>query len=183
MEWDKEELPKRKKNRLENYDYSSCGSYFITICTQNRRSVLSRIVGGDVLDAPSVELLPYGKIADKYINQLSAFYDNILVERYVIMPNHIHMLLFIKPIGDIAFESELLLENGASRTSPPTRQHSVVSGFVSTFKRYFNKECGIKLWQRGFYDHIIRNSKDYEEHINYILQNPMRWYYDVYMEE
>ena len=78
--------------------------YFITICTEKRKQILSEIVGGDVLDAPkSVKLLPYGKIAEKYLNQLNNFYDSIEVDKYVIMPNHIHIVLFV-------------YENGASRT-------------------------------------------------------------------
>ena len=77
----KNELPKRKPTRLKNFDYNSAGAYFITICTENRREMLSDIVGGDVLDAPkSVELLPYGKTAEKYINQLNDFYFNIKIE-------------------------------------------------------------------------------------------------------
>ena len=130
------------------------------------------VVGGDVLDAPTiVELLPYGEIADKYINQLNAFYDYIKVNKYVIMPNHIHIMLFV-------------VENGASRTSPPTKQHSAVSQFVSTFKRFCNKECGGNIWQRHFHDHIIRNREDYEEHLRYIHENPVRWQFDeLYTEE
>ncbi len=172
MKMDKEKgLPKRKPTRLKGFDYSKSGAYFITICTENRQKLLS-LVGGDVLDAPKkAELLPYGKIADKYINQLNDFYYHITVDRYVIMPNHIHIILFV-------------LESGASRTSPPTRQHSAVSQFVSTFKRFCNKEYGRNIWQRHFNDHIIRNREDYEEHVKYIYENPMRWYYDeLYTEE
>ena len=185
------EFPKRKPTRLKNFDYSQTGAYFITICTENRRQILSRIpVGGDVLDAPpndvldappndvldapknvildapfDVEVLLYGKIAEKYINQLNNFYDNIKVDKYVIMPNHIHIML-------------LVFNDGASRTSPPTKQHSMVSQFVSTFKRFCNKEYGKNIWQRHFNDHIIRDREDYEKHIKYIYENPMRWHYD-----
>ena len=170
---DKEkEFSERKEPRLKGFDYSKTGAYFITICTANRRRILSRIVGGDVLDAPiNVELLKCGKIADKYIAQLNEFYENLTVEKYVIMPNHIHIILFVR-------------ENGASRTSPPTKQHSTVSRFVSTFKRFFNKEYGENIWQRGFYDHIIRNREDYEEHLRYVHENPMMWQFDeLYIEE
>ena len=161
------DFPKRKKNRLENYDYSACGAYFITICTRGRREILSRIiVGGDVLDAPKKEeLLPYGEIAKKYIHQLNDFYVDIVVDRYVIMPNHIHIILFVS-------------QNGASRTSPPTRQHTTVSKFVSTLKRFCNKEYGENIWQRSYYDHIIRDREDYEKHVRYICENPLRWRYD-----
>ena len=158
------EWVKRKRNRLEKYDYSSAGAYFITICTEGRREILSRIVvGGDVLDAPKKEeLLPYGEIAEKYIHQLNDFYGDIVVDRYVIMPNHIHIMLFVS-------------ENGASRTSPPTKQHTTVSKFLSTFKRFCNKEYGENIWQRSYYDHVIRDRQDYDEHVRYIAENPARW--------
>jgi REP element-mobilizing transposase RayT len=124
---------------------------------------LSQIVGGDVLDAPqNIELLPYGEIADKYINQLNDFYDNIEIVRYVIMPNHIHIMLIV-------------LDDGSPRTSTPTRQTSVVSHFVSTLKRFCNKEYGENIWQRHFNDHIIRNYEDYELHLRYIAKNPLFW--------
>ena len=216
------ELPKRKSTRLKDFDYSSAGAYFITICTESRRQILSRIVGGDVpgaphergdvpdapnvggdvldaphercdvpdaphvggdvLDAPheggdvpgapkNIELLPYGKIAERYIRQLNDFYDHVRVDQYVIMPNHIHMILIVS-------------QSGASRTTPPTKQHTTVSQFVSTFKRFCNKECGRNIWKRYFHDHIIRDREDYEEHIKYIYENPIRWYYDeLYAEE
>ena len=95
----KENLPKRKNIRLNNYDYSEPGAYFITICTDKRRKILSKIVGGDVLDAPHVELMEYGRVADKYINQLNCHYENISVEQYVVMPNHIHLILFVRQDG------------------------------------------------------------------------------------
>ena len=165
-------LPKRKEIRLKNYDYSSQGAYFVTICTDKRRKILSQIVGVDVLDDPRVELTVYGKIVDKYINQLNDFYENISVEQYVIMPNHIHMILFVR-------------DGGSSRTSTPTvRQHSVVPTFVSTFKRFCNKEFGENIWQRYYYDHAIRNKRDFDEISKYIYENPLKWKFDeLYCEE
>ncbi len=188
-------LRERKPTRLRNFDYSTNGAYFITICTQNRKKILSHIVGGDVLDAPSaVELLPYGIIADKYIKQLNDFYENIEIGSYVIMPNHIHILLCIlnvetEPVDNGASRTSPRIGSGASRTSPPTigsqsRQHSTVSRFVSTFKRFCNKEYGENIWQRHFYDHIIRNSEDCRKHKNYILENPRHWHLDeLYSED
>lgn len=166
--------------RLKGFDYNNQGAYFLTICTHNRKQILSRIVGGVVPDAPCVtELLFCGRIADKYIKQLNSFYDDIEVISYVIMPNHIHLLLFIKNP-----ESSELLPNGASRTPPPTAQHSKVSRFVSTFKRYCNKEYGSNIWQRYYYDHIIRSVDDYGEHLQYIYENPIRWKFDkLYSKE
>ena len=85
------EVPKRKPTRLQTFDYNTTGAYFITICTDKRRQILSRIVGGDVLGDPqNVELLSHGMVADKYIRQINEFYENLTVDQYVIMPNHIH---------------------------------------------------------------------------------------------
>ena len=163
--------PKRKRNRLENYDYNENGAYFVTICTENRRKILSKIVGVDVPGDPkNVELFPYGIIADKYINQMNEFYENISVDQYVIMPNHIHIMLCVS-------------DNGSPKTSTPTKQTTKVSHFVSTFKRFCNKEYGENIWQRGFYDHVIRNSQDYNEIVKYIYENPIKWYYDELYEE
>ena len=165
-------MPKRKNIRLKVIDYNCSGAYFITICTKDRRAILSSIVGTGVLDGPQIKLTQYGDIADKYIKQLNEFYDNMSIESYVIMPNHIHLLLFIKPH-----------ENGPSGTPVPTVQNSTVSRFISTFKRFCNKEIGQNIWQYRSNDHIIRNQADYDEHLKYIHENPMRWYYDeLYVE-
>ena len=164
----------RKNNRLAGYDYNTAGAYFLTLCTAERRCLLSRIVGTGYSpsccrdrppDGPKVELLPYGKVAEKYIHQISDFYNNLWVESYVIMPNHIHILLNVN-------------ENGPSGTPVPTPQNSVVSRFVSTFKRFCNKEYGKNIWQARFYDHIIRNQADYDAHLRYIAENPFGWQKD-----
>ena len=168
-----EERKNRKTTRLQGVDYSGAGLYFITMCTIEKRCILSRIVGTGVLDGPQIELTPYGKVANKYLLQLNDFYDHISVENYVIMPNHIHLLLWVKDGS-----------SGPSRTPVPTLQNSTVSQFVSTFKRFSNKECGDKLWQSRSYDHIIRNQADYEAHWRYIDENPIRWMQDeLYVKE
>jgi REP element-mobilizing transposase RayT len=95
------------------------------------------------------------------------------IDKYVIMPNHIHILLVLKPN-----------ESGSSRTPIPTAQNSIVSRLVSTFKRFCNKEYGENIWQSHFHDHIIRNQDDYDEIAKYIRDNPKRWLYDeLYVEE
>lgn len=146
--------------RLQNADYNENGTYFITLCTQNKRCVLSVIE--DSPEGPAVKLLPYGEIAEKYINQLNDFYSDISIDRYVIMPNHIHILLSVEK----------------DRGLVSSVQNSSISKFISTFKRFCNKVYGRNIWQYRSYDHIIRSEKDYEEHANYIYYNPFRWCYD-----
>lgn len=92
------ERPSRRPNRIEDYDYSQSGAYFITICTQARKRILSDIVGTPVPGCPqneTVKLLPLGEIAEKVICQIDAFYGDLSVDKYVIMPDHIHMLITI----------------------------------------------------------------------------------------
>ena len=179
------DMEERKPLRLKNFDYSKNGAYFITICTKDRKPLLSSIVGADVLDGPSnasrhtptVTLKPHGIVADKYIRQLNDFYDHLSVNQFVIMPDHIHIVLIVQNASN---EDSPNSSDGPSRTSAPTdsRQHSAVSRFVSTFKRFCNKEYGVDIWQRGYYDHIIRNNDDYEEVCRYIHENPLRWEYE-----
>ena len=161
------ELPKRKPTRLKEYNYSTPGAYFITICTKDKKELLSKIIVGDgVLDVPKNQLTTYGQIAKKYINQLNEFYNNISVDKYIIMPNHIHMLLSITDTG------------GTSRTPSPT--NSIVAKFMSTFKRFCNKEYGTNIWQRASNDHIIRGEKDYQKIWEYIDTNVAKWKEDCF---
>ena len=89
-------LKDRKHNRLPCYDYNQSGAYFITICVKERKKILSKVnVGTGVPDCPQIQLLKHGEIADRYINQLNDFYDNISVDKYAIMPDHIHLLISI----------------------------------------------------------------------------------------
>ena len=88
-------LRKRKTTRLSDADYNESGIFFLTICTKNKECMLSQIVGTGVPDGPSVKLTEYGEIAERFINQLSNFYCELSVEEYVIMQNHIHLLLTV----------------------------------------------------------------------------------------
>ena len=89
-----ENLPKRKHPRLKEYDYSSDGVYFVTICTQNKRHLLSQIVGRGL--APAVELMDYGKIAEQQLILIQDRFPFVEVDSYVIMPNHIHIIFWFK---------------------------------------------------------------------------------------
>jgi len=153
------ELPKRKPTRLREFDYNSGGAYFLTVCVKDRQPLLSTIVGRDVLDAPQTRLTNYGVVAKRQIRQMNEMYEHISVDGFAIMPDHIHILLVV--------------QNGASRTSRPTKQHATVSRFVSTFKRFCNKQYGENIWQASFNDHIIRNQEDFDKHWQYIENNPV----------
>ena len=162
------DLPKRKPTRLREYNYSTPGGYFVTICTKDKKKLLSDIIVGDgVLDVPQNKLSDFGKIADKHIQHMNDFYVDISVEKYVIMPNHVHMLVQI-----------IENKNGTSWTPSPT--NSRLAQFVSAFKRFCNKEYGVNIWQRSYHDHIIRGQKDYEEIWKYIDTNVSCWEKDCF---
>ena len=140
------ELPKRKHPRLDNYDYSSAGAYFITICTQNRRCVLSRIVGRGLAPAETtaIEYASLGDIAEKQLFLLADRYPSLTIDQYVIMPNHIHAILIL---------------NGETAGASP---RPTLTDIVCTYKSLTTRECkksGFreKLFQTSFYEHIIRS--------------------------
>ena len=142
------ELPERKKNRLENYNYSENGAYFITICVKDRKKILSDIVGDDAHIVPK----RIGLIVEKYIKNARE------IEKYIIMPDHIHMIIRIN--------------NGTMWASSPTNR---ISSIVRSIKVLATKEVGEPIFQRSFYDHIIRNQEDYNEIWEYIENNPKKW--------
>ena len=147
---DKEkELPKRKPTRIKNYDYSTPGAYFVTICTHNRRCTLSRVVGA-IHESPEIQLTEYGRVVEDVINNIPS-HCKAAIDRYVIMPNHIHLIIVI-------IDDE---ELRAIRESP-LRGRSVISKTIGYIKMNASKkihnEFGDKtIWQRNYNDHIIRN--------------------------
>ena len=162
-------LSQRKSTRWLGFDYSRGGAYFLTICTQDRKMILSTIaktetakpVGDDAHGVPKARLTKIGKIVEKYILSTNNV-KGVSVGDFVIMPNHIHLILFID-------------EDGTPRASSPTRQTSIVSNCVSTLKRFVNKEIGENIFQRSFYDRIIRSRDEYMEICNYVVLNPENW--------
>ena len=188
------ELPQRKDNRLKRFDYSSNMAYFITICCRDRKQILSKIVGGDACDAPRVVLSRYGRIVDHYMRQMDQQYDNIFIDHSVIMPNHIHLILIVSSADSSEYSNDVRVGYfGTSQASSPTvpharkelspsvyRQHEIVPKFVSLLKRFINREIGYNIWQRGYYDHIIRNEDDYRNTWLYISNNPACWAEDQY---
>ena len=136
----------------------------MTICTKERAQILGTVVGGGVLDAPCVQLSEFGVIVERRIQAVSEQYDRITIPHYVIMPNHLHMMIVV--------------EEGSSRTPTPTNQ--TIPALVSTIKRMTNRDAGVVLWQRGYHDHIIRDENDFLRHWNYIDINPAKWSEDEY---
>jgi len=151
----------RKKNRLEAYDYSGAGYYFVTICAKEKRPIFGSVVGATCGRPPHTELSRCGEIVEREIAVMDRTYPHVGVEKYVIMPNHVHLLLRIEP-GD-----------GRPQVAP------TVSRVLQQFKGSTTKKAGIPLWQKGFYDHVVRDENDFLRSWNYIDGNPSRWTEDA----
>ena len=157
------DLPKRKSIRYKNFDYSQCGSYFITICTRNRenlfwdmKKVYQTKQTNDLEHIINSEFLPLnnvGKIIEKNLMVWQNTYKNVKIENFVIMPNHIHF--FISILGS---------ESG--------NKNPDVSRMVSQFKVRVTKETGQSIWQKSYFDHIIVNEKEFNNYFDYIENNP-----------
>jgi putative transposase len=162
-------LPKKKNIRLKNYDYSKAGYYFITICTSKRLNLLSNIVGCGLNTTPLTELKQIGTEIIRSIEFISNQYQNVSIDAYIIMPNHIHLIIVLQ-------ENKL-----DGQKTPPI--HKIVGQLKSfTNKKYneINKTKCLILWQRNYYEHIIRNEKEYESIYEYIETNPFKWEDDEY---
>ena len=160
----KNEFKKRKNLRIPRYNYSNIGYYFITMCTQDRKCILSNIINNDNNNFLKLELLPYGIITEKYLKSSNTSYNNSKINDYIIMPNHVHFICEIK----IKKEIDALPAN------------QIIPSVVGTLKKIINKECKEKIWQRNYYEHIIRDEKEYLEILQYIQDNPYKWIEDKY---
>jgi len=164
---------KRRKNvRLTEYDYSQAGYYFITICTKDKEHTLwvgsgiARLIpaGNSQIE---YQLSPVGEIVRVAIEGIPNFYPNVVVDKYVIMPNHIHMILILTEV-----QAEL------RRAMPaPT-----ISRIVNQMKGVVSKRAGFAIWQKSFYEHIILNEARYREIWQYINDNPAKRTTDEYFE-
>jgi len=149
---------KRKQIRIENYDYSTPGAYFITVCTANREKIFWSDRRGELCSPANVPLSDIGIIVHNEIKKLISVYDAVRVDKYCIMPDHIHFILSIDTD-----------ENGRTQFAP------TISRVMKQFKGSITKQVGRPIWQKSFYDHGIRNQQDYDEIWAYIENNPLKY--------
>ncbi len=155
--------PRRISHQLCGYDYSADGCYYITVCTQGRQKILSELCRGGVL------LRPIGRIVEEEIKCMEKRFE-ICINPYIIMPDHIHMIISI----DRSIKR-------AEQSPAPTGIDGIMCAFKSLTTKIANRidNCpGRKIWQRNYYDHIIRNEQDFIAVSDYIRNNPFIRYTD-----
>lgn len=159
-------LPTRKSPRLKNFDYSRGGAYFLTICTHDRKRILSTIGQKETIKPVGEgfalpQLTQTGQIMEYWLNKISEHFQNAEIGEYVIMPNHIHIILF--------------LEDTSGRADPSPTVSNVIGWLKYNVTKAVNLPKGEKLFQRSFYDRIIRDRDEYMEICNYVALNPQNW--------
>ena len=165
------EQKERKHNRLGYYDYGQKGSYFVTLCTHSRLPLfkMESIVGNGLRAVPPP---PQNVIIRKWIRETQNKFSNITIDKYVIMPDHLHLIVTIqerhtgRSLPDIMQFFKTMTTNDYIR--------GVKAGILAPFEK--------KLWQKSYYDHVIRNQQDYDETWQYIENNPSKWML-VYQKE
>ena len=192
-------LPRRKTIRLQNYDYSQNGAYFVTICTAERKPLFGVVRRGDPCGRPPVpvyvELSEIGRIVESYLTEIPSHYSDVHLASYVIMPDHIHMILVLtqnqpERAGQCPApteESDLSCRRGGTPGPPATTEQPVppcrrggtpgppaLPKIINAFKSLTTRKAGCSLWQRGYYEHILRNQQDFDEAAGYMAGNPVR---------
>jgi len=152
-----QDLPKRKLNRLHNYDYAQIGAYFVTICTKDMKWLFGSIDGG------TMTLNDNGIIVNNELHKISTHFNNVEISNYVVMPNHVHLIVVI-------------ISAGAASGAPTMTIGNIIRGYKSGVSRLI----GFSPWQRNYHDHVIRNQEDYKRIAEYIENNPARWAEDRY---
>ena len=159
--------PDRKEIRLRNYDYSSRGAYFITICYHNRDCTFGSIFPGCVFQESTVCLSALGKIIECNIDRIPQVYPNVQIEKSVIMPNHLHLLMVVTKATD---------------TNGKSLDKMLVPKVIQSFKASVSRQARAQkpVWQNRFHDHIVRDEQEFLRIWTYIDNNPALWQDDCY---
>ena len=175
-------LPQRKSIRLKGYDYSQAGLYFITIVTQNRINLFGNIDNGKMI------LNDAGKMVEKWYFELENKYNDIKCDTIIVMPNHTHFIIQnvgadLRVCPNISNEQSISGEKTISGEHIGSPLHRVIQWFKTmTTNEYIRgvknnnwQRFNGKLWQRNYWEHIIRNENGYQNISNYIINNPLKW--------
>jgi REP element-mobilizing transposase RayT len=164
------DYPIRRSTRLPGYDYASPGAYFVTVCTHERTCLFGEI------DKGGVNLRPPGEIVWATWNELPRHFPDLEVDALVVMPNHLHGILALQGRGTACRAPTEAFGRPVSGSIP-----TIVRSFKSAAAREINRirrTPGAAVWQRGYFEHIIRTPDDLNRLRRYIESNPLRWALD-----
>lgn len=178
------EYPQRKTPRLQGYDYAQEGAYFVTICTYERVPLFGDVVEGQM------RLSALGKIADDLWGTISEHRANVILDDHIVMPNHVHGILFIiepnsvqPPVGMRRASSAEFISSSLSKGAKRGTLSTIIGAYKSAVTRTINSQMGLRapiVWQDSFHDHIIRNEHSLNHIREYVQNNPARWAEDSF---
>ncbi len=163
--------PLRRNHRLPEFDYSQPGAYFVTIVTQYRKTLFGQIVDGEMV------LNDIGKMVEEVWVAIPEHFPNVELGEFVVMPNHFHGVITITVGARHAVPQKEVAAEGFGKPVEGSLS-TIVRSFKSATTKAFHEYPGHaeeSLWQRSFYEHVIRNERDYQAIYEYILANPMNW--------
>ena len=163
----------RKLNRLKDYDYSLTGYYYVTVCTNSRREIFG------IIENDTIKINQYGKIVQEAWLKIPNHFNNIELDKFIIMPNHIHGILIIhRPVGTAPTREGCEAGTALSfnKNSKNNNLSIIIGSFKSAVSKQINHINNHKFkWQRSFYGHIIRTNDSLHKIREYIANNPLTW--------
>ncbi|MCL4534335.1 MAG: transposase [Bacteroidetes bacterium] len=165
----------RRSIRLKGYDYSQSGAYFVTICTHNRQQLFGSVIGDEML------LNRLGRIVHQEWLRSSEIRAEVELGEFVVMPNHIHGVVIIRDDATTLAPGTGSVSGTAGRKRQPRSLGAFVAGFKAATTKHINESRqspGTPVWQRNYYEHIVRNDESLYEIEEYILNNPLNWAMD-----
>jgi putative transposase len=166
----------RQSLRLKGYDYSQTGAYFVTLCVQGRKNLFGRILDGNL------ELYDNGMIIQGCWQDLPLKYPTIILDYFTVMPNHVHGIISLVGAGSPRPEIPAWSVGGETPPLPMDLNLSTIIGYFKYQSTKLVNESrrtpGARVWQRGFYDHVIRDDESLNRIREYIITNSRRWHLD-----
>lgn len=168
----------RRSTRLPQYDYALCGAYFVTICTRNREWLFGRVTDG------TMQMSTYGEIAEEEWQRSALIRAELHLEEFIVMPDHIHGIVIIEsiPNQDEKRDEKRVLMARKGAYHAPLRTPRSLATFVGAYKASVTRRIAalrgtdaVSVWQRNYFEHVIRNDDDLNRIREYIQTNPMRW--------
>ena len=176
-------LPQRKSPRLQGYDYSQSGAYFVTICTCQRMHLFGEMSGNEIL------LSTMGQIAYEEITRIPVYWSNCVeLDLFVVMPNHLHIILVLVGTPFLASADLTDFTPDAHKADAHKRVPTlgmVIGSYKSGVTRRIRQALDdpeLRIWQGRYHDHIIRNATSLERIREYVIYNPARWQSDTFYD-
>jgi putative transposase len=190
------EIHHRRSIRLKGYDYSRSGAYFITICTRNRECLFGEIENREM------RLNEFGDIVQTCWKWLGHQYEYVGIDQFVVMPNHVHGILILNhgdqhvgavrepplqqpPLQQPPLQQPPLRSSQSGQSALPVKPRKSIGRLIGAYKTVSSKQInqirgtpGMPVWQRNYYEHIIRDDQDYKCIAEYIMNNPLKWEMD-----